>query len=222
MHCHSAEKNGKNVITPVCTGTHWRQMANGEARPSNIFHHKRDQAMTAQQTTDSELLARIDARNQLHDVVTRWSRGVDRCDRELILSTYHPDAWDDHGIFAGGPEAFADWVIDLHMNSFVWTAHRITNEYFEIDGDKAVGECYVIGTLRFERDGKLVDLMGMGRYLDRFEKRDGVWRFTFRTSTVDWNRIDPVDEHSTGELVNGFRHGKRGKEDPSYEFLSGR
>jgi hypothetical protein len=39
----------------------------------------------------------------------RCCRGVDRMDRELLLSAYHSDAVDDHGMFVGGPEAFADY-----------------------------------------------------------------------------------------------------------------
>jgi hypothetical protein len=31
----------------------------------------------------------------------RYSRAIDRLDRELLLSVYHEDAVDDHGVFVG-------------------------------------------------------------------------------------------------------------------------
>jgi hypothetical protein len=40
-----------------------------------------------------------------------YSRGIDRLDRELLMSVYHEDAIDDHGVFVGNREEFADWAI---------------------------------------------------------------------------------------------------------------
>ena len=53
-------------------------------------------------------------RQEIHNCIIRYSRGVDRLDRELLLSVYHPDAIDDHGMFVGGPEEFADWALAMH------------------------------------------------------------------------------------------------------------
>jgi hypothetical protein len=52
-------------------------------------------------------------RQDILDCLMRYSRGVDRLDRELLRSAYHPDAVDDHGMFAGGRDAFVDWVVDM-------------------------------------------------------------------------------------------------------------
>lgn len=40
-------------------------------------------------------------RSEIWQVLMNYCRGVDRLDRELLLSCYHPDATDDHGIFMG-------------------------------------------------------------------------------------------------------------------------
>ena len=45
-------------------------------------------------------------RQAILDCLTRYGRGVDRFDRELVLSAYHPDAIDDHGAFVGTREEF--------------------------------------------------------------------------------------------------------------------
>ena len=59
-------------------------------------------------TVDSETFARlihlID-RQDILDCLTRFSRGMDRFDRELFLSAFHPDAFIAAGDFVGGPEA---------------------------------------------------------------------------------------------------------------------
>jgi SnoaL-like domain len=46
-------------------------------------------------------------RQAIQDVLMTYSRGIDRLDRELLLSVYHDDAIDDHGVFVGSPEEFA-------------------------------------------------------------------------------------------------------------------
>jgi hypothetical protein len=38
---------------------------------------------------------------EIHEVLTRYCRGIDRCDAELLESVYHPDATDNHGQFVG-------------------------------------------------------------------------------------------------------------------------
>ncbi len=81
-------------------------------------------------------------RQAIHDVILRYCRGVDRMDRELLLSAYHPDAIDDHGLFVGGPEAFADYFLAFHQSQQSATQHIITNHSCELDGDTAHCETY--------------------------------------------------------------------------------
>jgi hypothetical protein len=165
------------------------------------------------------VLNELDAKMQIHAVMARFCRGADRLDREMMISAYYPDAWDDHGSFAGPPDQLADWVIALHRDHFLWTAHYIMNELVEVNQNEAVAETHVQGVFRFERDGKLFDMMGFGRYLDRFEKRGTEWRIKYRLATADWNRIDPVLERPESDLVKMLISGTRTLEDPSYKFF---
>ena len=41
------------------------------------------------------------ARQEITDVLHRYCRAVDRRDPDLLRSVYHPDATDDHGVYAG-------------------------------------------------------------------------------------------------------------------------
>lgn len=162
-------------------------------------------------------LRRIENRQAIHDLLMRYCRGVDRLDRDLILSCYHPDAWDDHGSFAGSPEAFADWVFAGHRDQVIHCTHFLANSLVRFDDDDvAYGESYVIAVHRRLLDGRLHDMMGAGRYIDRFERRDGQWRIARRTVIGDWDRVDPVDRQWAGPLTDALAAGRRSADDPSY------
>ena len=49
-------------------------------------------------------------KQSIREVLTRYCRAVDRMDRDLLISVYHPDAVDDHGFFVGAREDFWAWV----------------------------------------------------------------------------------------------------------------
>jgi hypothetical protein len=53
-------------------------------------------------------------RHEIRQCLLRYTRGVDRHDRALMLSAYHPDAIDEHGVAEGNPEQFCDWAIGWH------------------------------------------------------------------------------------------------------------
>jgi len=136
---------------------------------------------------DDDLRARIrklEDRQDIRDCLTRYARGVDRLDRELILSAYHPDAIDDHGVFVGGPADFADWVIALHGTNNARTQHYVVNHSCELDGDVAHCETYYMTGFTDAQDRPLH--RSGGRYVDRFERRDGRWAIAARKSVAEW------------------------------------
>jgi hypothetical protein len=159
------------------------------------------------------------ARNEIHDVLMRSCRGVDRLDRELILSAYHPDAIDDHGSFAGSAEEFVDWVFANHTGKVESCVHHLGNIWLRLDGDVAFAESYVLACHRRVIDGVLHDLLSHGRYVDRFERRDGEWRIAYRKVVFDWDRLDPVERQWGGPLTLALAQGRRSREDPSYQIL---
>jgi hypothetical protein len=54
---------------------------------------------------EAKLRALVD-KDEIRDVLYRYSRAVDRCDRELLASSYWPDAGDNHGFFVGNAHEF--------------------------------------------------------------------------------------------------------------------
>jgi hypothetical protein len=129
------------------------------------------------------LVREMKDRQEIYDCMMRYCRGIDRLDRDMLLSAYHPGALDDHGTFVGPIEAFADYVFALHATHQHRTQHHITNHRCEIDGDVAHTESYYI----FRSLNKTPPLYtnASGRYLDRLEKRDGRWAIAARVCLVD-------------------------------------
>ena len=156
-------------------------------------------------------------RQEIHDVILRYCRGVDRMDRELLLSAYHADAIDDHGLFVGGPEAFADYFMALHGSLQSATQHIITNHFCELDGDSAHTETYWLFAA-MNRQGPALSLGG-GRYIDRMERRGGRWAIAQRKCLYDWQGV-PGDYDLTSEQLAkmlGAGPATRDRSDPSYE-----
>lgn len=148
-------------------------------------------------------------RADILDCMSRYTRGADRLDRDLLLSAYHEDATDDRGAFTGGREARVDWLLKF-LRSVGHTSHHISNFSIEIEGDVAHAESYVLTTL-LPQDGTTVTLGG-ARYIDRFEKRAGQWRIAHRESVMDFSLTAPA-----GAVPPAALRGIRGPEDRSYE-----
>jgi len=122
-------------------------------------------------------------RAQILDCLHRYSRGLDRFDRESLSSAYFADASDHHGAFRGSPREFVDWVTGV-MGQWDSSLHILDLNNLDIDGDAADSECYVLFTQR-RADGSAIDFGG-ARYLDHLERRDGEWRIASRNVVFDW------------------------------------
>jgi hypothetical protein len=162
-------------------------------------------------------VGRLQDRQAILDCVTAYCRGVDRMDRELLLSTYHPDAIDDHGQMVGSREQFVDWVFDLIGKNHVATSHLIANHYCTIDGDVAHAETYYIAAPMRKVEPQL--MISGGRYIDRLEKRNGIWAISARKVLKDWWG-QPGDSAQSGvspEVTNQPTPPSRDRSDPSYQ-----
>lgn len=144
---------------------------------------------------------------ELHGLLVRYCRAVDRCDEELLRSCYHPDGIDDHGSFKGLGHEFAAYVTAKHRGGPL-TQHAIGNVTLDIQGDLAFGETYVMMRTS-DQQGQLV--LGFGRYIDRFERRDDVWRIAYRRVTVEGL------SGGSGFDASDFTAARQDRSDPSYE-----
>jgi len=153
----------------------------------------------------------------LQDLVMRYCRGCDRRDFALVRTLYHDDAIDDHGsMFKGGADAFVAWLPEV-TSHWDLTRHSISNSLFVIDGDHAEGEHYVEAWHRTPSpDAKL--FIALGRYLDRYEKRDGEWKFTYRSLVFDHGSIVPVDQAAIERMSKDAPNGRADRDDPSFGY----
>ena len=165
-----------------------------------------------------EKLARLEHlldRQDILDCLTRFSRGMDRFDRELFLSAFHPDAIIAAGEFVGGPVPLYDWASNLHAQGQVATHHNLFNLTCEIDGDTAHTETYYLFVGR-NRDE--TNWIAGGRYIDRLERRDGKWKIALRCNAVEWSGMIPTMPIPFSDVpgidLNGIA--SRSREDISY------
>ena len=162
---------------------------------------------------DRALLDRI----ALTDLVMRYCRGIDRRDFTLVRSLYHDDAIDDHGsMFCGGPDDFIRFLPEI-MAPWDATIHSISNSVFAIDGDEAEGEHVVMAFHRTHPPDRK-EFTVWGRYLDRYQRRDGVWKFIHRSLVFDHGRVTPVDEESSALMGGDAAHGRANRFDPSWQM----
>ncbi len=168
---------------------------------------------------DAEKLASLERlleRQEIMDCLTRFCRGIDRFDRELFLSAFHPDATIAAGSYVGPPEPNWTWAQAMHESWQVMTHHNMLNHSVEIDGDTAHAETYYMFVAR-NRD-ETVWIAG-GRYIDRLERRNGEWRIALRTNAIEWATAPPAIPLPFADVpdiaVNGVA--SRSKDDPSYQ-----
>jgi hypothetical protein len=169
-------------------------------------------------TNDFEATVRIlSDRLAIRDCLDAYCRGVDRLDRELLISVYHEDAIEDHGVFVGDREGFADWVIAFHSRAQHATQHVINNHTCDLDGDVAHTETYYMFAA-MNVEGAPLSLSG-GRYIDRFEKRNGRWAIALRRVVSDWWG-QPGESTLTAAgraVLNAGMHASRDRFGTSYE-----
>lgn len=130
-------------------------------------------------------------RFEIKQALLRYTRGVDRFDKALMASAYHEDAMDEHGVAEGDPDVFTDWAIGWHGENQRQHQHIITNHTVEIDGDTAHGETYYVF---FGENNEGPPTLAFGRYVDRFEKRNGEWKIAHRVCVNQYaGSFNPVD-----------------------------
>ncbi len=135
----------------------------------------------------------IAAKLAIEEVVHRYCRGMDRMDKALTLSCWHPGGTDDHApLYSGTAEGFVEWLWPVHGQMSL-TRHIVTNIIIDLKDDRAAVESYWTVLLQVEHREKWYDVTGGGRYLDQFECRDGIWAIRHRQSVMDWNRVEPVE-----------------------------
>jgi hypothetical protein len=128
-------------------------------------------------------------RQAIADVLHRYCRGCDRADEEALRDCFHPDATHRHGSFTGRSQAFVDLAMQI-VRPLKMCKHMVSNLTIDLDGDTAHSECHYLAYHRRVNaaTGADEDYFAGGRFLDRLERRDGVWRIADRVGVIEFER----------------------------------
>ncbi len=153
--------------------------------------------MTMAKVMDKQ--TQIDAmldKQEIYDCMVRMSRGTDRCDKALFVSGFHADSVVTAGPFVGNPSDLYDWAAKFQQDMYTATLHKLHQMHCELDGDDAHAETYYffVGCMGEN------NLLAGGRYIDRFERRDGRWGLTMRNNFVEWTSLVPAMASPLGEI----------------------
>ena len=146
------------------------------------------------------------AREAIRDVIYRYARAIDRMDEALLRSVFHPGSRHNH-FYEGpssdpsapsSPEEPGDFIAFAFgfLSTCARTHHQLGNTLIEFDGDDAARvETYftayhlmrpkgdpLAGPMAYDSE---MDYLVGGRYVDRFERRDGEWKIVQRTGLTD-------------------------------------
>jgi SnoaL-like domain len=142
---------------------------------------------------NNDALSTLIAKDEIRDLVLLYSRGVDRKDGPLLRTLYTKDATDTHGDTFDGP---AGPYVDFLEQSFPYmrySGHHVCNHLISVNGDEGEGEVYALAyhIIPDRKGGWIEDFMCV-RYVDRYRKESGQWRFAQRVVSYDLRTARPI------------------------------
>ncbi|MDE2436211.1 MAG: nuclear transport factor 2 family protein [Sphingomonadales bacterium] len=161
--------------------------------------------------------AEATAREALRHLVSAYGHAIDRRDYDLLRTLYHDDGFDDHTpYYCGSAAGYVDWLPGM-IAGWRATMHTAHSMLFAITGDHAEGEI-VARAWHLTADGAR-QFVAWGRYADRYERRDGIWRFSRRSFILDFTEDLPV---AAGNDFGseGVATGRAGADDPVHSRLT--
>lgn len=145
-------------------------------------------------TGGGDYLPYMVAKHKISEVIMRIARALDRADEKLAKTCYHDDAIEDHGAAYSGPASGYIEGAMPRIRAAGVMCHYVTNISIWLEGETAYAESYVTSFVRLDRDGTPIDSISGGRWVDRFELREGEWKIAHRKISFDWNRDMPMSE----------------------------
>ncbi len=169
--------------------------------------------------TEQALQTLLD-KQEILELLSAYFNASDRHDHDKLRTLYHEDAIDDHGAFFKGlAMEFVDKLPEIQAPMEI-LHHNMTTHNIKVDGDYAEGEIYVLAYHKVKGETGSFDLLIGGRYFDKYEKRNGVWKFSHKAVVADWATVnDPSVVDLSHPMLAGSHIGQPGEGDPSYEFF---
>jgi hypothetical protein len=142
-----------------------------------------------------------------------WALARDTGDWKKLRATAHPGATMTTTWFDGGFDDFIE-ACRVSFRKGSRSQHFLGGTAAEFNAERAIAQTRVTINVRSRLEGVEVDVVCHGRFLDRVEKREGVWRIAKRSVIYEKDRIDPVDPEAKisldpallGRFPEGYRH----------------
>ena len=160
-------------------------------------------------------LAMLRAERDIRRQLSTYSRGVDRFDPDVWKAAWHSDATFGYEGEIDGRAHDMAFVMTFGHYKWVAHSHMSMRPAIRVRDDTAVSETLNFAVLHGYRDttGRSVQDHFRGRYLDRWEKRDGRWAIARRFNPRGGKWQQTVDSE-VGTLM------RRDRSDPSYALFA--
>tara|TARA_B100000902_G_C27294577_1_gene909176 strand:+ start:1704 stop:2201 length:498 start_codon:yes stop_codon:yes gene_type:complete len=156
-------------------------------------------------------------RAEIVDALLSYTRGIDRLDKESVISAFHPGATlNNYGPEPMSIEEFVEYALPSLEKRYAATQHRVSNIRVEISQDRALVESYVLAYHIESGEGPTRLHTFNGRYIDTFTLLDGHWKINERSLRNDWSKVENIDEEMAGASV--WVMSDRNDDDPIYQF----
>ncbi len=140
--------------------------------------------------------ATVADRLALHDLVVAYASMADRRDASGFTDLFLPNATltarrgDGERAVYRGTAQLAE--IPERLGRYDQTFHVVTNDYAEIDGDRATGGASCQAHHLTNRTDGVSDLVLTIRYADTYQHTPAGWRFATRDVHIIWTTEQPV------------------------------
>lgn len=158
------------------------------------------------------------ARFEILDRLALYAHAVDRRRWELMEQVFHSDAVCAFASFSGPWLDFIRNAEVMFDRALTYTQHQLGNFQISFEGRQiAHTEIYCTAYHRVRGEapaggmlggtGKVHDVIGGLRYIDRFEFREDRWGITHRHALSDWRHIRNNSEDALQTVIPEFRGG---------------
>jgi len=178
-----------------------RPLPGSRRKPSSAQKHLRSKTAITKNSKPKESVpmpqpkrsSSCSTKMALHELVQNYCRAVDRRDYALLESLTTPiRSTITPRCFKGSGPEFVRWV-PSSVERFELTQHVIASASFvrrrHDRGRRMFHRC-----VSFAQERAPAGDDRPCRYLDRYEKRDGVWRILYRKIIYDWSEVRPYDK----------------------------
>ena len=151
-------------------------------------------------------------REIIHDMICLYTHALDRRRWDIMPTLFHDDGIFLFGDVSGDWKGFVEQARTI-IDPMISTHHQLGNILINIEGNTAWCECYLTATHIIPADfpeGLPLPAFGRdyiatigGRYIDKFEKRDGKWGIVSRNGLYDWRQYTEINDGDLRETLPG-------------------